>query len=56
VNLKYLVALGGLVDAFDTDNGFSGRIQFGLIIQDPSSLTSQAQMPLRVTMMLTDRF
>jgi len=35
VNLKYLVALGGLDDAFDTDNGFSGRIQFGLIIQDP---------------------
>jgi hypothetical protein len=35
VNLKYLVALGGLDDAFDTDNGFSGKIQFGLIIQDP---------------------
>ena len=35
VNLKYLVALGGLDDGFDTDNGFSGRIQFGLIIQDP---------------------
>ncbi len=35
VNMKYLVALGGLDDGFDTDNGFSGRIQFGLIIQDP---------------------
>jgi hypothetical protein len=35
VNMKYLVALGGLDDAFDTDNGFSGKIQFGLIIQDP---------------------
>lgn len=35
VNAKYLVALGGLDDAFDTDNGFSGKIQFGLIIQDP---------------------
>jgi hypothetical protein len=35
VNLKYIVALGGLDDAFDTDNGFSGKIQFGLIIQDP---------------------
>ncbi len=35
VNLKYLVALGGLDDGFDTDNGFSGKIQFGLIIQDP---------------------
>jgi hypothetical protein len=35
VNAKYLVALGGLDDGFDTDNGFSGKIQFGLIIQDP---------------------
>lgn len=35
VNMKYLVALGGLDDGFDTDNGFSGKIQFGLIIQDP---------------------
>ncbi len=35
VNLKYIVALGGLDDGFDTDNGFSGKIQFGLIIQDP---------------------
>lgn len=34
-NAKYLVAFGGLDDAFDTDNGFSGKIQFGLIIQDP---------------------
>lgn len=35
VNAKYLVALGGLDDGFDTDNGFSGKIQFGLIMQDP---------------------
>ena len=35
VNLKYIVAYGGLDDAFDTDNGFSGKIQFGLILQDP---------------------
>ena len=35
VNAKYLVALGGLDDAFDTDNGFSGKVQFGLILQDP---------------------
>ncbi|MDX9772165.1 MAG: Ig-like domain-containing protein [Bacteroidales bacterium] len=35
VNLKYIVALGGLDDGFDTDNGYSGKIQFGLIIQDP---------------------
>lgn len=36
VNLKYIVALGGLDDGFDTDNGYSGKIQFGLIIQDPT--------------------
>lgn len=35
VNARYLVALGGLDDGFDTDNGFSGKIQFGLILQDP---------------------
>lgn len=35
VNARYLVALGGLDDAFDTDNGFSGKIQFGFILQDP---------------------
>jgi len=35
VNLKYIVAYGGLDDGFDTDNGFSGKIQFGLILQDP---------------------
>jgi hypothetical protein len=35
VNARYIVALGGLDDGFDTDNGFSGKIQFGLIIQDP---------------------
>ena len=35
VNAKYLVALGGLDDGLDTDNGFSGKIQFGLILQDP---------------------
>mgnify|MGYP001026489828 FL=1 len=36
VNAKYLVALGGLDDGFDSDNGFSGKIQFGLILQDPA--------------------
>lgn len=35
VNAKYIVALGGLDDGFDTDNGFSGKIQFGFILQDP---------------------
>ncbi len=31
VNGKYLVAYGTLDDDFDCDNGFSGRVQFGLI-------------------------
>ncbi len=35
-NAKYLVAYGGLDDGFDTDNGFSGKIQFGFILQDPA--------------------
>ncbi|MCX6141235.1 MAG: hypothetical protein NTX15_10485 [Candidatus Kapabacteria bacterium] len=30
VNAKYLIAYGGLDDDFDTDNGFSGKVQFGL--------------------------
>lgn len=30
VNAKYLVSIGTLDDDFDTDNGFSGNIQFGL--------------------------
>ena len=35
VNSKYLVAYNGWDDDFDTDNGFSGHIQFGLIVRDP---------------------
>lgn len=35
VNAKYLVAFRGWDDDFDTDNGFSGKIQFGLVIRDP---------------------
>ena len=34
VNCKYLIAYKTLDDDFDTDNGFSGKIQFGLIIRD----------------------
>jgi len=30
VNAKHLIAYGGLDDDFDTDNGFSGKVQFGL--------------------------
>ncbi len=31
VNAKHLIAIGTLDDDFDTDNGFSGKIQFGLV-------------------------
>ena len=35
VNCKYLVAYRGLDDDFDTDNGYSGKVQFGLAVRDP---------------------
>ena len=35
VNAKYLIAYRGLDDDFDTDNGFSGNVQFGLGVRDP---------------------
>ena len=35
VDAKYLIAFRGTDDDFDTDYGFSGRIQFGLIVRDP---------------------
>jgi hypothetical protein len=35
VNMKYLVALRGFDDDFDTDNGFSGKIQFAFGLRDP---------------------
>ncbi len=35
VNAKYLVAYRGWDDDFDTDNGFSGRVQFALSVRDP---------------------
>ena len=34
VNCKYLIAYKTQDDDFDTDNGFSGKIQFGLVIRD----------------------
>lgn len=34
VNCKYLVAYHGWDDDFDTDNGYSGNVQFGLSIRD----------------------
>jgi len=35
VNCKYLVAYKGWDDEFDTDNGFSGAVQYCLSIRDP---------------------
>lgn len=34
VNCKFLVAYKTLDDDFDTDNGYSGKVQFGLAIRD----------------------
>lgn len=34
VSAKYLIAFRGLDDDFDTDFGYRGRIQFGLIVRD----------------------
>jgi hypothetical protein len=36
VNCKYLIAYKTQDDDFDTDNGFSGSVQFGLVIRDSS--------------------
>ena len=35
VNAKYLVAYSGWDDDFDTDNGFSGNVQYGLVVRNP---------------------
>ena len=35
VNAKYLIALHGWDDDFDTDNGYSGKLQFLLSVRDP---------------------
>lgn len=35
VNGKYLVAYHGWDDDFDTDNGYSGKLQFGLGVRNP---------------------
>ena len=36
VNCSHLLAFRGLDDDFDTDNGFSGKVQFCLGVRDPS--------------------
>lgn len=35
VNCTHLIAYKGLDDDFDTDNGFSGKVQFGIAVRDP---------------------
>lgn len=36
VNAKHLVAFSSVDDDFDTDNGYSGKVQFGLGVRDPN--------------------
>jgi len=36
VNAKHLIAYRGLDDDFDTDNGYSGMIQFAVALRDPA--------------------
>ncbi len=36
VNCSYLTAFGGTDDEFDTDFGYSGKVQFGFGLRDPS--------------------
>jgi len=36
VNAKYLIAHRGTDDDFDTDNGYSGKVQFGVALRDPA--------------------
>jgi hypothetical protein len=36
VNAKYLIAFRGLDDDFDTDNGYCGNVQFGVVLRDPN--------------------
>ncbi|MBO0936562.1 IPT/TIG domain-containing protein [Fibrella sp. HMF5335] len=36
VNMKYLVALRGFDDDWDTDWGYSGKVQYGVALRDPN--------------------
>ncbi|MBK9732222.1 MAG: fibronectin type III domain-containing protein [Chitinophagaceae bacterium] len=36
VNCKHLIAIRALDDDFDTDNGFRGKIQYGVTLRDPN--------------------
>jgi hypothetical protein len=42
VNAKYLVSFKTEDDDFDTDNGYSGMVQFGLISRDPDIVDTDA--------------
>jgi len=42
VNCKHLVSYRNLDDDFDTDNGYKGTVQFGLILRDPSKADNPA--------------
>jgi len=35
VNCSHLISYKGLDDDFDTDNGYSGNVQFGIAVRDP---------------------
>ena len=37
VNCKHLIAYRTLDDDFDTDNGYTGKIQFGIVLRDSSA-------------------
>lgn len=41
VNCKYLVSFRNTDDDFDTDNGYSGKVQFGLAVRDPKLFDGQ---------------
>jgi hypothetical protein len=52
VNCKYLVAYYGWDDEFDTDNGFSGKLQFLLGVRNPRIADTSLSNGLSQIMML----
>lgn len=45
VNAKYLVSYRNLDDDFDTDFGYSGKVQFGLSVRDPQIADNSYSLP-----------
>ncbi len=45
VNAKYLVSYRNLDDDFDTDFGYSGKVQFGLSVRDPQIADPSFSLP-----------